>query len=57
MRCTRCNLVIGYNLDGAHFENMDESSRPVYVLPGGLLSTADMVEGRQAETPPWAKEE
>lgn len=58
LRCARCRLAIGYMLDESHFENDkgQAQSRPVFLLPGGLLSTADMVEGKQAETPLWAEQ-
>src|ERR1700761_4926335 len=49
-RCTRCKLVVGYSLDDA-----EERSRPVYLLPGGLLSTTEMAEGKQPEPPGWAE--
>jgi hypothetical protein len=55
-RCTRCKLVIGYSLDEAHWGNAEGKSRPVYLLPGGLVSTADMVQGKQPETPAWAEQ-
>ncbi|EXJ93906.1 hypothetical protein A1O1_02299 [Capronia coronata CBS 617.96] len=58
LRCGRCRLVIGYNLDDAHFENAGQitgQERPVYLLPGGMLATADMVSGKRAEVPPWAE--
>ena len=55
-RCTRCKLVVGYSLDEAHWENAEGQSRPVYLLPGGLLSTADMSQGKQPETPAWAEQ-
>jgi len=54
LRCTRCKLVIGYDLDEAHFGDFKEHARPVYLLPGGLISTSDMVKEASAETPPWA---
>ncbi|KAJ9609787.1 hypothetical protein H2200_006115 [Cladophialophora chaetospira] len=54
LRCTRCKIVIGYSLDDIHWENSERELRPVYLLPGGLLSTAEMVEGKQPGTPAWA---
>lgn len=58
LRCARCKLTIGYTLDEAHFGNEQgqAQSRPVYLLPGGLLNTADMVEGKQVEKPSWAEQ-
>lgn len=57
LRCGRCRLVIGYSLDEAHFETSGEDSRqerPVYLLPGGMLNTADMASGKSAAIPSWA---
>ncbi|KIW91487.1 uncharacterized protein Z519_07453 [Cladophialophora bantiana CBS 173.52] len=56
LKCVRCKLVIGYNLDEVHFEKPEGNPRPVYLLPGGLLSTQDMAEGKQPETPSWAEQ-
>ncbi|KAH0831723.1 hypothetical protein AYO21_10715 [Fonsecaea monophora] len=56
LRCIRCKLVLGYNLDDSQFEKQEGNPRPVYLLPGGLLSTQDMVEGKQAQTPAWAEQ-
>jgi len=47
-------LVMGYNLDDGHFDASSPNSRPVYLLPGGILSTTDMAKGTFAEIPPWA---
>ncbi|EXJ92182.1 hypothetical protein A1O3_00732 [Capronia epimyces CBS 606.96] len=58
LRCGRCNLVVGYGLDQAHFETAEQDSgqqRPMYLLPGGMLSTADMASGKSAQPPPWAE--
>jgi hypothetical protein len=53
-RCGRCSLVIGYQLDWALFENSGEGENKagrredvVYLLPGGLLSTSEMVMGKK----------
>ncbi len=54
-RCTRCKVVLGYSLDEAHWESTERASRPVYLLPGGLLSTAEMVDGNRPETPAWGE--
>ena len=56
LRCTRCQLVVGYCLDEAHWENDEAPSRPVYLLPGGLLNTSEMVEGKKSEIPARAEE-
>lgn len=55
-RCTRCKLAIGYSLDDARWDDAEERSRPVYLLPGGLLSTTDMAEGKRPELPAWAEQ-
>jgi hypothetical protein len=49
LKCARCKSVIGYNLDEAHFEKVEESPRPVYLLPSGMLRTVDMAKGKQVE--------
>ena len=54
--CTRCRVVIGYSLDDAHWENEERQSRPVYLLPGGLVGTEDMVKGKQPDSPAWAEQ-
>jgi len=53
LRCARCKLVVGYNLD---LEDAEERLRPVYLLPGGMVNTEDMMKGNKPETPPWANE-
>lgn len=55
LRCGRCKLVIGYNLDEVHFETRDGQSSPVYLLPGGMATTSDMVKGVKPATPSWAQ--
>ena len=55
LRCGRCRLVIGYNLDEAHFENQPGQSRPMYLLPGGMATTADMAKGVKPGTPSWSQ--
>lgn len=46
-RCGRCNLVVGYHLDWQQFSSDLEGRREDYVflLPGGFVSTRDMVGG------------
>jgi hypothetical protein len=56
LRCTRCKLVIGYNIDEAQWENVEADLKQVYLLPGGVLCTADMVQGKRPEIPAWAEE-
>lgn len=49
-RCGRCNLTIGYQLDWQQFA-VDRSGRRedyVFLLPGGLVKTADMIMNRTA---------
>ncbi|KIW03370.1 uncharacterized protein PV09_05578 [Verruconis gallopava] len=48
-KCGRCNLTVGYQLDKAQYEGMDEKGRRddvVYLLPGGLLTTEEMSSGK-----------
>jgi len=48
-RCGRCRLVVGYQLDKSQYEGEDEVGRKedvVYLLPGGLLDTDEMVAGK-----------
>ncbi|KAL2419611.1 hypothetical protein ABEF95_006666 [Exophiala dermatitidis] len=55
LRCGRCRLVLGYKLDEAHFEKSAPEASPVYLLPGGMLSTNDMASKRSAPVPAWAE--
>ncbi|KAJ9504033.1 hypothetical protein H2202_000089 [Exophiala xenobiotica] len=43
------------SLEGAHFANAEKPAEPVYLLPGGLVTTADMSNGVKPETPSWAQ--
>ncbi|KAI9828497.1 MAG: hypothetical protein M1826_006034 [Phylliscum demangeonii] len=59
-RCGRCRVVVGYELDGLHFVDAaggaadgggsrregQERGKIVYLLPGGLVGTEDMVAGK-----------
>jgi hypothetical protein len=57
VRCSRCNLVIGYKLDESQFTDSDvKADEVMYVLPGGLASTRDMKEGTVPSIPDWATE-
>lgn len=54
LRCGRCSLVIGYHLDWAQFrkeeeqaEEMGRRSDVVYILPGALVTTEEMKEGKR----------
>ncbi|KAF2746196.1 hypothetical protein M011DRAFT_379591, partial [Sporormia fimetaria CBS 119925] len=47
-RCGRCNVPVGYHLDWLQFEQKEKSGRRedlVYLFPGGLVSTSEMVMG------------
>jgi len=57
LRCGRCNLVVGYKLDGSQFEDSAVADSVVYILPGALVSTADMKSGRKPALPLWATTE
>ena len=49
-RCARCALPLGYHLDWQHFA-LDRAGRRddcVFLLPGGLVKTADMIRARSA---------
>ena len=52
-RCTRCGLAAGYQLDKSQFSGSESQDGPrtdvVYILPGGLLTTEEMREGRSME--------
>lgn len=53
VRCTRCGLAAGYQLDKSQFSGTEGQSGPrtdvVYILPGGLSTTEEMREGRSME--------
>ena len=49
LRCTRCNLVIGYRVEG----DEDTNERIAYLLPGGLSSTEEMKTGQVPQQPGW----
>jgi hypothetical protein len=49
-RCGRCALVVGYQLDWQQF-SVDRTGRRedyVFLLPGGFLTTREMVAGKMA---------
>lgn len=57
LRCKRCSLLVGYKLDGARFSGgQGEAEQFVYILPGALMSTGDMREGKTSSTPAWARQ-
>ena len=48
LRCQRCDLIVGYRLDQAHFEQIRgdvKADEVVYILPGGLMSTEEINAG------------
>jgi hypothetical protein len=66
LRCGRCRLVVGYELDEEHFAAMDsgaggamdvdqgqgakfkaESTKVIYLLPGGIMGTEAMAAGKK----------
>ncbi|KAF2180605.1 hypothetical protein K469DRAFT_591806, partial [Zopfia rhizophila CBS 207.26] len=53
-RCGRCSLVVGYQLDWQQFAGeagRREGRREdvVYLVPGGFMTTQDMVKGKNME--------
>lgn len=54
LRCQRCKLVVGYQLDGAQSEQENEEAMTgrrgdvMYVLQGALSTTAEMKSGSSA---------
>ena len=51
-RCGRCGLAVGYQLDWQQFggERLGRREDVVYVLPGGFVTTEDMVAGKDVES-------
>jgi hypothetical protein len=49
-RCGRCSLVVGYQLDWQQFavDRVGRREDFVFLLPAGLLTTRDMIAGKQA---------
>ncbi|CAI6335589.1 unnamed protein product [Periconia digitata] len=50
-RCGRCALVVGYQLDWQQFGSGERHGRRddiVYLLPGGFVTTSDMIMGGKA---------
>ncbi|PVI04571.1 hypothetical protein DM02DRAFT_167683 [Periconia macrospinosa] len=52
-RCGRCALIVGYQLDWAQFTSSTDARTGrrddvVYLLPGGFVSTSEMVMGKAA---------
>lgn len=58
LRCQRCKLVIGYRLDKAQFKNADDQAQDVvYILPGAVSLTEDMMDGKAPVQPAWASQQ
>lgn len=53
LRCARCGLLFAYQLDLSQFEDTKAQSGRrkdlVFVLPGGLMTTEEMSEGKKME--------
>lgn len=53
VRCSRCGLMAGYQLDRSQFAGTEEKSGPnaevLYILPGGLMTTEEMRSGKDME--------
>jgi len=55
LKCNRCDLVVAYKLDQAHFVEGDiKAEEVVFILPGALTSTENMKIGQTPAAPPWA---
>ena len=70
LRCGRCRLVVGYKLDPARSAPAEsggtgkggekirvegEEAKLVYLLPGGLLSSEDLKNGKTLEVVAWSE--
>lgn len=56
MKCQRCNLVVGYRLEQAPFKDQAVRSDDVlYILPGALVSTEDMMDEKVPVQPEWVQ--
>lgn len=56
LKCQRCGLVVGYRLEQAQLmDQVVRSEDIVYVLPGALVSTEDMMSERVPVQPEWAQ--
>jgi hypothetical protein len=51
-RCARCNLAVGYQLDWAQFggpaERTGRRDDVVFLLPGGFITTSEMINYKKA---------
>jgi len=50
-RCSRCDVVIGYTVDRCHLvpEMSGRMDELIMLLPGGLMTTAEMEKGKNME--------
>lgn len=52
-KCARCSLITGYHLDKGQFEKTKGQAgcagELIYLLPGGLMSTEEMVAGKKMD--------
>lgn len=55
LKCYRCDSIIGYRLDDAHFHSPIEAESIIYILPGGLVDTEGMKVGKAPSIPTWAQ--
>ena len=49
-RCSRCRLIVGYQLDKSQYDDYTVFGRRedvVYILPGAVMSTEEMSEGKE----------
>lgn len=47
--CARCALAVGYEIEGADVEGEGRRGRVMYLLEGGLVETAEMMGGQEAD--------
>lgn len=48
-RCSRCRLIVGYQLDKSHYDGYKSTGRRedvLYILPDALMSTEEMTQGK-----------
>lgn len=57
IRCKRCGLTVAYQLDQSQFTQKGvQADQVIYVLPGGLVPTAEMTAGERPQQAPWMPE-
>lgn len=54
LKCARCKLTLGYHILSE--KSASSNAEVTYILPGSLLSTADMAAGKPPDIPVWAEE-